>query len=226
MNVEQLVDALSNDKVIAQLTKIFESCLSNMMKKHEQEILLLQDENAALRAELNAEQKRVQELERYSRVDNIIISGLPESYASATGSYSASPDENAGVENVAESETAFVQFCHEKLNVVIKDTDISIAHRLKKGPNDRYRPMIIRFTSRKARQSVLDARKKLRGSSEKVYINEHLTTQASKLFQIARRLWKQNKVASAWTWNCRVYIKKLSGQISVINNEHDLNPLL
>ena len=40
--------------------------------------------------------------------------------------------------------------------------DISIAHRLKASANDKCRPIIVRFTNRRARESVLRAKKSLK----------------------------------------------------------------
>lgn len=227
LNIDQLAGALCHDKVVATLTNIIKSCLKDIVAKHEEEIAVLQEENACLRVEMNAQHKRIQELESYSRIDNLIISGLEESYASAAGSQTSTVNENAGTgsENSAESEAVFTRFCREKLNVDIKEADISICHRLKKGPKDRFRPMIVRFASRKVRQEVLAARKNLRNASSRIFINEHLTAYSSKLFQSTRQLWKTNKIAGTWTWNCKIFAKKLDGRIVHISSEQDLTQI-
>ena len=59
----------------------------------------------------------------------------------------------------AQSEAVFFDFCHKTLEIDIRPDDISIRHRLRKRPNMKTRPFIIRFASRKARSTVCQAKK-------------------------------------------------------------------
>lgn len=235
INIDQLVSALSDTKVADALAKSFENvlnkrlvsienCLQSLLtdlRKREEEITALHEENATLRAEIVVQDKRIQELESYSRIDNLIIHGLPESYAGVTASTTA---DDAGTESSTESETIFLDLCRNKLKLPnISPSDISVCHRLKKGSRDRNRPMIVRFTSRKARSQVLAARKELRSSS--VYINEHLIKPIADMFASTRQLLKRNKIAGTWTWNCKLYVKLLDGRIRMINDPQEISQL-
>ena len=56
-------------------------------------------------------------------------------------------------------EQTVINFCHDKLNIDIEHSDISVAHRLKKGNGDTTRPILVRFISRKIHDGIMRARK-------------------------------------------------------------------
>ena len=120
-------------------------------------------------------------------------------------------------ESYASVEASVLKLCNETLSVPVDPREISVAHRLKAGKNDKYRPVIVRFTNRRVRDEVLRAKKKLivprnnmttdSARAEKVFISEHLTRNVSILFFEARKLVKEKKIASAWTHKGLVNIK-------------------
>ena len=92
----------------------------------------LQSTNHELKHDISIQQK-LEALKVYSRVDNLVVYGLPESCAETL------IDSQAGVElHVSEtsdqSEAVFLDFCHKTLEVDIRPNDISICHRRKKDP--------------------------------------------------------------------------------------------
>src|SRR6218665_2958107 len=95
--------------------------------------------------------------------------------------------------------------CHDRMGLVdILETDISTAHRIRPSGKDVPRPVIVRFTSRGARDSVLRARKALRSTppqsnTSPIYINEHLTHRNAQLFSHAKKLAKEGNIHSTWT---------------------------
>ena len=238
MNVDQLVNALTNQKVIAVLSKVFDDVLSKRLCHLEEtviklnadlcdrmkEIQKLESDNALLKTEMFSKSKKIEDLERYSRQDDLIIHGISESFASIVSESSQMQADIVQPSNElsAESENAFLRFCSDQLGVKLSSADISTCHRLKgkRTGTDSTRPLIDRFTSRKAKIAVLAARKKLaaqRDSSPKVYINEHLTPTAVKLFAEARRLKKQHQINDTWTRNGLIYVKELNNNIHVFN---------
>jgi hypothetical protein len=238
INVDQLVIALTSKQVTEALGKIFDDLLSTKISKLETEILSLsnqllnrdqriqqlENENASLRLLIDDSDQRVEQLEAYSRIDNLIIHGIPETYAECT---STTTDTNANTENSSVTEAAILKFFNEKLNVNIRSDDISVCHRLKKiNKKAAFKPIIVRFTNRKARSAVLAAKKTIRDRNDckGIYINEHLTTTASKLFNSARQICKDKKINSAWSWNGRIFIKLLDGHtIKNISSLTDLD---
>jgi hypothetical protein len=120
-------------------------------------VLTLKKENATLRQLVTTHTDQINALETYSRLDNLIIKGLPE------GSYAerASPATSGAGEIIVESqssvEKSVISFCKDELGVSINSSDISTAHRLKAGRGDTVRPIIVRFANRKARDSIYRA---------------------------------------------------------------------
>jgi len=236
INIDDLVCALSDTKVTDALSKAFERKLSsiestlatlvNDLRVRDERIEQLEIENATLRAELQHQTERIDDLESYTRRDNLIIHGLPETYATAlrpTDGASSAADALNSAPDLGE-ESMFIKFCHDKLRVPITPQDISICHRLKKNANnDKVRPLIVRFVSRKARSAVLGARKTLRDQRAHVYINEHLSPAANKLFAEARKLAKNKVISGAWSWNGQIYVKLLNSQIKLVTNFAELN---
>ena len=153
-------------------------------------------------------------LETYTRVDNLIIKGMCEMYAEA-------PETNASYNSMANNSrqhnqqqqlpdemSLVVDFCSNILGIDIQLSDISIAHRMPKGKQDKIRPVLVRFSNRHTRDSVYRARRKLSGSNNNgIYINEHLTKQNDELCLGYRQLKKQRKIYRTWTWHGISYVK-------------------
>ena len=175
----------------------------------------------------------MEDLEAYSRVDNVIVHGLKEAVAEVVpeANHDVTSVPASGAESSATSEKIFLDFCRNKLQIDLHPTDISVAHRLAKPGGSRGpKPMIVRFSNRKAKQSVLAARTVLRNleSCRNIFINEHLTKTASALFEKARAAVKAQRVQRAWTWNGRVFVRTLpaaGGKSLLISDENDLSRL-
>ena len=176
-------------------------------------------------------ESRVEELELYGRSHDLVIPRVPESpsYADAVAS---ATDGGSGI-NLPESQDVVVgqllDLFNSRLGVSVTATDIAVAHRLRKGKADAFRRIIVQFNARKVRDNVLRAKKKLfvarvggsgstSGASNTaggpgsvstggIFISEHLTRAASLLFFEARRLVKDRKLASAWTYKGLVNFK-------------------
>ena len=89
-------------------------------------------------------------------------------------------------------------------------TVLSPVHRLQTptgsaGASRNPAPIIVRFTSKKARDSLYASRTKLKGQN--IFINEHLTSENAKLFTKARKLVNDKKLEGAWTTQGIVYAK-------------------
>jgi len=55
---------------------------------------------------------------------------------------------------------------------------------------------------------VYNARRRLRNSSERIFINEDLSVATTNLFYEARQLVKDRRIHSSWTYWCSVYINE------------------
>ena len=92
----------------------------------------------------------------YSKLENLIIHGLPTSMSEATcASLQPSEDKVHVVhEPSTTTQSSFLNLCSTKLGLNIRPTDISICHRLKKMEKMKYPPVIVRFTTHKASEAV------------------------------------------------------------------------
>jgi hypothetical protein len=168
----------------------------------------LSTENGELKKQLSTCNKRVDDLERYSRSDNLIIRGLHERSAAEAASAAPSLQDGASLgDGHASVESTVIAFCKDTLKVDVSPSDISTAHRVKAGAKDSVRPVIVRFATRKVRNLVFGAKKMLKGSSSRVFISEHLTKTDSDLFYEARNLLREKKIFAAWTMNGLVHVR-------------------
>ena len=169
-----------------------------------QDIVIKDQEGNNLRQSLAKVTTDVNVLEAYSRANNIIINGLPESYVEK-----ANPVNNE--DSIIDASELFINFCKDKkLNIEVHPRDISICHHQKRharGPDQsagqqsddqqsvdqQFRPLLVQFTNRKAKNS----RKSLKG--QKIYINYHFTPSINKIYPAARRLLKEKKIQGAWS---------------------------
>ena len=124
---------------------------------------------------------------------------------------------------------AVLDFCQNKLDIPIATQDISIAHRLKKSTNSTEAPpVIVKFSTRKVRDAVFAARRRLKGSSLPIFINEDLTKRSADLYRCARALFMNKTITKTWTNIGFVFIKTLDNpniKRLKISDVHQLNAL-
>jgi hypothetical protein len=167
-------------------------------------------EISELRKRVAASEVRIEDVDIYSRSHDLIIRGLPESsYAERASAASNTTSTSDVAESSAALDSAIIELCNQKLGVSIDRIDISVAHRLRASAQDRCRPVIVRFTSRRARDAVFRAKKELKSlpRGNAIFISEHLTRSASTLFFEARKLLREKKIAATWTSSGLVNIK-------------------
>jgi len=240
-SVELLINALNNEKVLDTLAKTLQPLiqaavdnavdkLSNELKLRNEIIDQLKKDNDDLKMKLQHQAKYLDDIETYSKQENLIIHGLPTTSMSEAVGSSQQPT-GTEVRTIHETsrttESTFLDFCRTQLRVDIHPTDISICHRLKKRDNMSYPPVIVRFANRKSREAVYSARRMLRSSTNRnqqhVYINEHLTQNTSKTFGRARALVRNHQLLQAWTYHGKVTVKQLDNQVKTINDLSELN---
>ena len=127
-------------------------------------------------------------------------------------------------------------------NVDLSRYQVSTLHRLPvkpKRPSNNENvspaspPIIVRFISRNARNTLYDNRQNLRQadfktfsveSTSSVYVNENLTRyKKKKLFWSAKQKVKSSGFKYIWTANCNIFVKKRDeSQLLMIKSEKDL----
>lgn len=129
---EDLITALRYPRVADVIGGVINDKLRPLME----EISTLRAENSEqatkivnLQNDLQLATSRIDELETFTRRDNLIISGLPlESYAEATGA----ADNDGHGESSECTEKTVLKLFNDQLKVSVTPADISIAHRLRK----------------------------------------------------------------------------------------------
>ena len=145
MDVKKLVLAISNKEVVAFVTALlpdFRSMVDEILREKDVVISELQDNMKLLTTQNTVLRSRIDAVEFYTRVDNLVIKGLPETYSEAAQPPSATESESATVRNGNTTIASVVQFCNTQLNIEVSPMDISIAHRMPKGRSDDTRPIM------------------------------------------------------------------------------------
>lgn len=188
-----------------------------------EEVKALRIGNAEKDKKIQRLEERVADLVQHSRMNDIVVTGLPikpRLYAHAARA------ENREMEE--QDNTPVEQQVATFLRTKGIDLDISNIEECHNIPrkNVKDKPIVIlKFVNRKHKTALLKQGKKLKGSN--VYLNEHLTKSNADIVKKARYLRKQQKIQNTWTMNCKVYIK-LNGtpeeaKTIVIRNMEDLD---
>ncbi|XP_072768860.1 uncharacterized protein [Nerophis lumbriciformis] len=150
-------------------------------------------------------ERRVENLEQYTRMEDVIITGLnirPRSYARAATA-GRNVGEDAETDDLQTLEDQVLHFLKGK-DIHVDANNISACHTLPR--RDRAKPaVLVRFVNRRHKTELLRQGRKLKGSA--VYINEHPTKKISDIAREARILRKNNKIGATWTRNCKVFIQ-------------------
>lgn len=229
-----ILKCFDKPSILNKLGEVFESCLVQKLGALETQIEALEKENTELKQrmltvennnekrttetntlkatilglqnEINKTNDRLEANERYSRRDNLVICGLnPTTFSEA-----------ASQESSKATTEAVISFCNLTLSVPVQPADIVTAHRLPAAAGRSQdsaaatyhaSSIVVRFANRRVRDSVFFARKKLKEMRSNLFINEHLTSDAAQLFKTTRRLQKEKKIHSCWTFNGVVFFR-------------------
>ena len=227
MILEDEIRAIRNDmgQVLQQQNLILD--LQKQVAELMNEAKALKENNKKQAETITTLQQRVDNLEQYTRVEDVIISGLQihtQTYAQAT-TPSEERNENAPTSEREALEDKVVDFLASK-SIQLNKEDISACHFLGKPRAGSAKNIIVRFSNRKKKEALLREAKKLHGTN--VYINEHLTTKNARLARMARFLRKENLIEKTWTRNGQIFVKhkgenEASTVAKISNEENFLN---
>jgi hypothetical protein len=155
-----------------------------------------------LKFNLNELEYEVDDTQQYLRRDCIEITGIPK------------------LEN--EDPTKLIKELCNNMSVTLKDDDISIVHRLPDTKKVKNR-LIAKFVRREKKDEIYNEKKKCQGKSvntlpsvnstgqsftDKIYINESLSSRRKKLFSKIYQFKKENSYKYVWTKNGKIYLKE------------------
>lgn len=218
--VESLLKAREEDKITYERArKEDRQFLKSTIDELKDLITRQQQEISDLRSTVETLQARVDDLEQYTRKEDIIISGLKivKPYSDAVKGDSDFSVDNSG-QNIVENQV--IQTLSNK-GIHIRDTEISACHTLGKRRQDGTQNVIVRCVSRKTKVHVLKNAKKLKGTG--IYVNEHLTKRTGEIARAARDLRKKGKLLSTWTRDCKVFVKSRDEKVFQVSNLDQLS---
>ena len=213
--VESLLKAREEDKITYERArKEDRQFLKSTIDELKDLITRQQQEISDLRSTVETLEARVDDLEQYTRKEDIIISGLKimKPYSDAV------KGDSDFSENMVENQV--IQTLSNK-GIQIRDTEISACHTLGKRRQDGTQNVIVRCVSRKTKVHVLKNAKKLKGTG--IYVNEHLTRRTGEIARVARDLRKRGKLLSTWTRDCKVFVKSRDEKVFKVSNLDQLS---
>ena len=145
-------------------------------------------ENQCLKNHLIEEEKMKDDMDQYNKRKNLEFYSIPRN-----------PNENTN---------HIIKAMAKKLNMDLKENDISTSHRLPKSSSNNPPIITARFTNRDIRNLIFQKRKNLIGvrnfgidGMKNLFINENLTPRRKKLFSLAYKKKITSKYQFFWTYN-------------------------
>lgn len=188
------------------------NALSSEIKALREELVSARKSNEKLAAENKQLQIKMEELELYSRANNLEIKGVP--------------DEGEPLDTVQ-------KIC-EAVGEPVSREDIDICHRV--GTNKPgVKNIVVRFVRRDKRNSVLAKAKKARLSTaalgfrttDPIYVNEHLTRQGKQLLGAANAKKREVGWRFVWTHGGKIFARKSeTSEMLKIACREDLDKML
>ena len=182
-------------------------------------------------------QSRVDNLEQHGRKDSVRIFGLSETTPGTT-------------------DQKVLRLCNKrmKLQPPLTLDEIAISHRVGKvnepaedGTPGAPRALLVKFATRRSKNRVISARKKLKPTNEqeegqteehngddedlfadgrKIYIGDDLTKTRAYLAFRARQAKRNHQISDTWVIDCKVMIKDNFSRISQVTSLHELEGIL
>ena len=119
--LDELTTAISMSDDIAKIVK-GQSCIQDLLKT----IQSLQKQNEMKDINIKTLENRIDDLEQYSKMDNVIISGLNVQYRTYARTVSNLPIDNYSVQEAGTLEENVLAFLN-KHNIPIEKSDVSIS---------------------------------------------------------------------------------------------------
>jgi len=181
------------------------------------ECLTLKEENNKLKTEVAGLKIQIQDIEQYSRRDNIEIVGIP---------YTPREDLYAILDTIART-----------IDVTYSNSDVSIVHRLPDRKKTGKPNIIVKFISRYYKDNWISAA--IRGrrltaneicntwEATNVYINDHLTFANKRLLGHLRGLVREKKIAKAGSRSSKVFFKvKTDDPVHYVKTMEEINNII
>lgn len=199
--VEHLKEAARSVK--EEIADLVVSKLSVIIDKLQQSLAEKDTVIAKLEERVSNAEKKLDDIEQYSRRTSIRITGIREK-----------TNDNPSDE---------VKKLFQHLGV---SPQVNRVHRV--GPirtDGTSRPILCQFTNYPDRALILSKRSTLKDDFPDVYVNEDLTRARSKVLYLARCKKREKKVKDCWSADGRICVKDLDNKVHYITQASELNKL-
>ena len=193
--------------------------LNSKIEEINMKMEVMEEKYSAVVQKLGAAESKIQQLEAYSRRNNLTISGVPETDGEETDQLVLDVAKSAGV--------------------MLTPDDIDVSHRVGRPKNNKTRNLVVKFLSHNVREKLFTARKDKSANRVRshplltaeairgIYISENLTPESQKLLFVCRQLKAKNKVWGAYSTNGRVKVRLGQDQTpKIIECVEDLEQLV
>lgn len=177
--IKECVEKAVEDK-IEPLIRSIEN-LETVLERQNERLLKYEEQVDSMSTQIKYLDDKCNELDQYSRRNCLRISGLPETAGEIT-------------------DDLVINLARDKLEIPLSAEDIDRSHRIGRNLPDKTRAVIVKFTTYRARSSVIKVRRKLRGSG--IVIREDLTKSNH---QLLKSTTDHRDVKSAWTLDGKVF---------------------
>lgn len=186
------------------------------IKHVKEEVKRLKEENLSLHNTVVDLETRMRDMEQYSRINNIEISGVPES---------ENEDMDTLLTDIAKA-----------IDVEHKASSVEAAHRVPSYNRKRVSPIVVKFKSRRDKEVWINGFKKTRPltadkinphmNKDKVFINEHLSPANKLLLSRTKEAARDRGYKFIWTKDGKIFARKDSGdRVKRIASEASLRDL-
>lgn len=182
----------------------------------------LQDEKRYLRDKLSEAGAKLEAMEQENKRDNLVFYSVQTAQARGSVAQAGGGNDTFGLLTKNFSVGSLIQVLADMITnvmgVAIEERDISevIRYPSKHQPTTTPGVIIVHFTRRCVRDRVYRARFALKGKDVGpgyyFYVNEDLTNVNRAIIKILRQKLRDKKVHNVWTYNCKIYCRKLNGQ--------------
>ncbi|KAK3105848.1 hypothetical protein FSP39_007085 [Pinctada imbricata] len=125
------------------------------------------------------------------------------------------------------TDKVIVDLCKEQLDITISEDDICRSHPIGEPNRHGKSQLIARFRNWKIKNNIFLNKKKLKGSSDKVFITEDLTPYRQSLMKYISAAKRDKRLSSFWTSDGRIFVKlSEGGRRHLLVNEEQLNGIL
>lgn len=189
----------------AKMNKILQlvQAQNEKIERLEKQLEEQRQENTELRGDLKNARDDVDDLQQRSRINNIIINGIPE----AKGE-----DVYRLVENIG-----------DKLGISNPASHVQVAHRVKTTTTGKAKPIVVRMLNSRTRDLWTAAFRQKQLWKQKIFVSEHLTKKNQDLLAKTKALKLQHQYQFVWVKDCKIFVRQSEkSRVFVVRRECDL----